>query len=292
MEAYSARASTAHTRLLKTIDVLDALRSQHALEISAEEQAKMKLVQEVNRWRGVAKGLEVEKDELKDVVEDLIEKGMSKTLFSPPKVTPQHSILWHGPHAVFYLVYQSKSRTNGAHGRVVGCRSRNMQVCRLFRSPNPSNAFQRGNLNVEFPEQIAVGAVEGGGTKNHNNDLLAYATSIIARLRMELDLERQSHGRTVEEANLCIEELEAKVAVRDAELENCITSPGDHEHQPEEPRNAVTHAFEKRKLGNRLPEPKTLSDEECLRFLESNSARNRSLEIEIRHIAERVCVLP
>lgn len=75
LEAYSARASTAQTRLLKTIDVLDALRSQHALEISAEEQAKMKLVHEVDRLRSVAKNLEVEKDELKDVVEDLIEKG-------------------------------------------------------------------------------------------------------------------------------------------------------------------------------------------------------------------------
>jgi hypothetical protein len=279
--------------LLKTIDVLDALRSQHALDISAEERAKMKLVQDVNRWRGVAKSLEVEKDELKDVVEDLIEKGMSTTLFLP-QVTPQHSILWHGLHAVFlpiYLVYQFKSRTNGAHGRVVGCRSLNMQVCRLVRSPNPSNAFQRGNLNIEFPEQIAVGAMDGGGTKD-NNDLLAYATSIIARLRMELDFERQSHRRTVEEANLCIEELEAKVAVRDAELENRITSPGDYEHQPGEPQNVSTHAFEKRKLGHRLPEPKPLSDEECLRFLESNGARNRSLEIEIRHIAERVCILP
>lgn len=55
--------------------MLDALRSQHALEISAEEQAKMKLVREVDRLRSLTMSLEVEKDELKDVVEDLIEKG-------------------------------------------------------------------------------------------------------------------------------------------------------------------------------------------------------------------------
>lgn len=108
---------------------------------------------------------------------------------------------------------------------------------------------------------------------------------------MELDFERQSHSRTVEEANLRIEELEAKVAVREAELESCITSPGDREYQPAEPPNAHTDALEKRKLGKRLPEPKPLSDEECLRFLEGNSVRNRSLEIEIRHIAERVSIL-
>lgn len=108
---------------------------------------------------------------------------------------------------------------------------------------------------------------------------------------MELDLERQSHSRTVEEANLRIEELEAKVAVREAELESCITSHGDREHQPGEPEHLSSHALEKRKLGERLPKPKPLSDEECLRFLESNNARNRSLEVEIRHIADKVSVL-
>ena len=135
--------------------------------------------------------------------------------------------------------------------------------------------------------------VHGGVTiTDHNNDLLAYATSIIARLRMELDVERQNHSRTVEEANLRIEELEAKVAVREAELENCVTFPGYDDQQPEELPDVPTHAFEKQKLSKRLPKPKPLSDEECLRFLESNSARNRSLEIEIRQIAERVSILP
>lgn len=190
------------------------------------------------------------------------------------------------------LVYQFKSRMNGTHGLVAECTSLNMQVCRLSHSPNSSNAFQGGNLNVEFPEQVAAGTIDGGGSKDdYNSDLLAYATSIIARLRTELDLERQSHSRTVEEANLRIEELEAKVAVREAELEGCITSHGDREHQPGEPENVSTHAFEKRKHGERLPKPKPLSDEECLRFLESNNARNRSLELEIRHIAEKVSIL-
>ncbi|KAG6374509.1 hypothetical protein JVT61DRAFT_4553 [Boletus reticuloceps] len=251
LEAYSARASTAHIRLLKTIDVLDSLRTQHALEISAEEQAKLKLVQEVNRWRNMAKDLEVEKDELKDVVEDLIEKGMLEiSLF--PQVTPKHLILWH----LLYLVYQSKYRTNGAHGHVAGCTSLNMQ---------------RGNLIVESPEQVAVGATDVEGKQDdHNNDLLAFATSIIARLRMELERERQCHSKTVDVANLRIEELEAKIAVREAELEKCVTSPSDHEHHPGELQNVSTHAFEKPKQGKKLPKPKPISDEECLRFLESN----------------------
>ncbi|KAF8557456.1 hypothetical protein OG21DRAFT_316188 [Imleria badia] len=265
LEAYSARASTAQTRLLKTIDVLDALRSQHALEISAEEQAKMKLVQDVNRWRSVAKNLEVEKDELKDVVEDLINKGMSKTLLFP-QVTPKHSILWHGPYDVPPSIGLS------------------VQVS------NEWSSWPCSRMHItKHAEQVAVGAIDGGGTKDdRNDDLLTYATSIIARLRMELDVERQSHSRSVEEANLRTEELEAKVAVREAELENCITSPGDDERHPGELQNIPTHVFEKQDLGTRLPEPKPLSDEECLRFLEGNGARNRSLEIEIRQIAERL----
>ncbi|KAG8213425.1 hypothetical protein J3R82DRAFT_11928 [Butyriboletus roseoflavus] len=230
LEAYSARASTAHTRLLKTIDVLDALRSQHSLEISAAEQAKLKLVHEVDRWRGVVKNLEIEKDELKDVVEDLIEKVQVSNEWSSWPCSRMHI--------------------------------------------------------TKYAEQVAAGAIDGGGTKDDcNSDLLAYATSIIARLRTELDFERQSHGRTVEDANLRIEELEAKVAVREAELESCVTSHRDQEHQPE---NASTLAFEKRKAGESVPRPKPLSDEECLRFLESNNARNRSLELEIRHIAEKL----
>ena len=166
-----------------------------------------------------------------------------------------------------------------------------MQVCYLSRSPNPSNAFQRGNLNVEFAEQVAADAIDGGATMNdYHNDLLAYATSIIARLRTELDFERQSNSKTVEEANLRIEELEAKVAVREAELQNCIAASGDLEHQSEEPLDA-SQVAKMRDVSKKLPKPQPLSDEECLRFLESNNARNRSLEVEIRRIAEKVGIL-
>ncbi|KAG9314843.1 hypothetical protein JVU11DRAFT_3939 [Chiua virens] len=233
LEAYSARASTAHTRLMKTIDVLDALHSQHALEISAEEQAKLKLIHQVDRWRRLAMNLEVEKDELKDVVEDLIEK---------------------------------------------------VQVS------NEWNSWPCSRMRIaKHAEQVVPGALDCGVVRDaHNDELLAYATSIIARLRTELYFERQSHSRSVEEANLRIEELEAKVAVREAELEMCIISPGGHEQQPHGLQNVTARAFEKRKLDSRILEAKPLSDEECLRFLESNNARNRSLEIEIRQIAEKL----
>ncbi|KAI6007968.1 hypothetical protein EDC04DRAFT_3073300, partial [Pisolithus marmoratus] len=74
LEACSARASATHVRLLKAVDVLDSLRAQHALEISVVEQEKIKLTHDADQWRTISKALEVEKDEMKEVVEDLIEK--------------------------------------------------------------------------------------------------------------------------------------------------------------------------------------------------------------------------
>lgn len=75
LEAYNARASTAHLRLLKTIDVLDSLRTQHALEMSSLARERLRFTQDANRWRTVARTLEIERDEMKGAVEDLIEKS-------------------------------------------------------------------------------------------------------------------------------------------------------------------------------------------------------------------------
>ncbi|KAH7884515.1 hypothetical protein F5I97DRAFT_1830966 [Phlebopus sp. FC_14] len=229
LEAYSARASTAHARLLKTIDVLDALRTRHALELSSEEQAKLKLAHEVDRWRSIAQTLEVERDELKDVVEELIEKVQISNEWSSWPCSRMHI--------------------------------------------------------AKHAEVVAESSIERGlGRETSKDDLPAYAASIISRLRAEIDFERQGHFKTVEEANLRIEELEAKVTVREAELEACVNSPS---HLSEHNVTAI------RTSGTRMParkisRPKPISDEECLRFLESNNTRNRSLEAEIRSIAQRL----
>jgi len=119
--------------------------------------------------------------------------------------------------------------------------------------------------------------------KRHDNDLLEYASSIIAKLRAELDFERSEHGRTAEEANVRIDELEAKVAVREAELETCINAP------PRRTDDDDTRCSPSRNIPKKAHlRPKTISDEECLRVLESNSARNKSLEMEIHDILAKV----
>ncbi|KIO09182.1 hypothetical protein M404DRAFT_308389 [Pisolithus tinctorius Marx 270] len=120
--------------------------------------------------------------------------------------------------------------------------------------------------------------------KSPNDDLLVYASAIITRLRSELEFERREHRNTVEEANHRIEELEAQVAVRETELETRIRLPSQRVFEGD--------------TGSRLPVrkiptnvrlcPKTLSHEECFRVLESNSARNRSMETEIRGILAKL----
>ncbi|KAI6154890.1 hypothetical protein BKA82DRAFT_4072638, partial [Pisolithus tinctorius] len=225
LEACSARASATHVRLLNTVDVLDSLRAQHASEISALEQEKIELTHNVDQWRTVSKALEVEKDEMKDVVEDLIEKIQISNEWT----------LW--------------------------------PCSRLHISKPAEHPYMPANKL----ESTA---------KSPNNDLPA----IIARLQSELEFERREHRNTVEEANHRIEELEAQVAVRETELETRIRLPSQRVFEGD--------------TGSRLPVrkiptnvrlcPKTPSHEECFRVLESNSARNRSMETEIRGILAKL----
>ncbi|KAI6014288.1 hypothetical protein EDC04DRAFT_663209 [Pisolithus marmoratus] len=225
LEACSARASATHIRLLKTVDVLDSLRAQHALEISAVEQEKIKLTHDADQWRTISKALEVEKDEMKEVVEDLIEK---------------------------------------------------IQISNEWAS------WPCSRIDIAKPAElpyIPATALEST-TKSPNDDLLAYASAIIARLRSELEFERREHRRTVEEANHRIEELEAQVAIRETELETCIRLPSQGV-----PEGDTGSRFPAQKIPTKVCLcAKSLSDEDCLRVLESNNARNRSMETEIRGI--------
>lgn len=110
---------------------------------------------------------------------------------------------------------------------------------------------------------------------------MEYGVSVINRLHTELDHERKAHCKVVEEANLRISELEAKVAAREVVLEASIRhhqerdkSPLDRSRTPESP----------------IPPPKPMTDEDCLRVLADNNTRNKSLEIEIRSLAQKVGV--
>ncbi|KAI6043856.1 hypothetical protein EDC04DRAFT_538101 [Pisolithus marmoratus] len=104
-----------------------------------------------------------------------------------------------------------------------------------------------------------------------------FPTSENDRCGLLFEFERCEHQKTVEEANHRIEELEAQVVIRETELETRIHLPSRGTPEGD--------------TGSRLPArptkvrlcAKPLS-EDCLRVLESHSARNRSMEMEIRDI--------
>lgn len=231
LEVHSARTSSAHVRLLKTIDVLDSLRAQHALDLATAHQDRVALARDCNRWRIRAQALEAEKDDLQDVVQDLIEK---------------------------------------------------VQIS------NEWSSWPCGRMFItKHAESILTSAEPFVHVRKCNEDLV-YASSIIARLRAELDLERQQHHQMVEEANARVEELEARVAVREAELEMWITTPSPSREADASTENVrdTTPRLQPARMAPFHPRP--ISDEECLRVLESNSARNKSLEMEIRDIVTRL----
>ncbi|OJA18176.1 hypothetical protein AZE42_05300 [Rhizopogon vesiculosus] len=211
IDAYIARTAETQGRLLKTIDILSSLKVQHVIDLMANEHEKEILRKEVERWKTFAKVREVERDDLRDVVEDLIQKVEMSSDFN------------------------------------------------------------------ELPEEI----FESNDTRN-SEDILDYGASIITRLRTELDHERKTHCKAVEEANLRISELEAQVAARDAMLEASIR------HHPKRETSPLDRSRQPRNSDSDIPPPKTMTDEECLRVLADNHARNKSLEIEIRSLTRKL----
>lgn len=114
--------------------------------------------------------------------------------------------------------------------------------------------------------------------------MLEYGASVITRLRTELDHERKAHCKAIEEANLRIYELEAQVAVREAMLEECIR------YHPKRETSMLDRLRQPQNSDSAIPPPRPMTDEDCLRILADNNARNKSLEIEIGTLARKVRV--
>lgn len=224
IEAYIARTSETQARLLKTIDTVDSLKAQHIVDLTAKERERVNLSHEIERWKTFAKALEVERDDLKDVVEDLIQKVQMSSDWS----------MW--PCSRMDITKHLHQLTE--------------------------NQFTPSDTGCRDSE-----------------DVLEYGVSIITRLRNELDHERKAHCKVVEEANLCISELEAKVAAREVVLEASI-----RHHQ----KGDMSPLDRSRTSESEIPPPKPMTDEDCLRVLAGSNTRNKSLEIEIRSLARKL----
>lgn len=74
------RLSQMQTRLIATLDELDASRAAHQREMKAERRAKERLSEKLDRYVDEIKRAEAERDEMREVVSILVDKGASRVL--------------------------------------------------------------------------------------------------------------------------------------------------------------------------------------------------------------------
>ena len=124
--------------------------------------------------------------------------------------------------------------------------------------------------------------------RDSNDQYMAYATAVIASLRAERDLERNAHERTRQQAEHRITELEARLARRDAELEACVAHTNDFLSQGTS-HDCLTYRSQDGEAGkqNRSDNPHLLR-EDAIQVMETTSAKNKVLELEIRSLFKRV----
>ncbi|TFK73267.1 hypothetical protein BDN72DRAFT_214319 [Pluteus cervinus] len=136
----------------------------------------------------------------------------------------------------------------------------------------------------------------GDNLNEEDEELLAYAASIIENLRSERDRERRSHQLTRESAEQRIRKLEAQLARREAELEGCLLAAHDHQLlQGGDERDvgglgarggggaqASSSSLRPPRDASRLDQP------DPAQVLEVVGRRNRVLEDEIRHLEHRL----
>lgn len=112
-------------------------------------------------------------------------------------------------------------------------------------------------------------------TKESDEDLLGYASAMIASLRLERDAERKAHNETRRRTASRISALEAQLACREAELESCVAHTNDHPSM-----NELRYID--------APENPTMTHDEVIRVLDMTSAKNKTLEMELKILVKRV----
>lgn len=77
IQIYVARTIHTQTRLLATLDAVDALRETQARELSSERSAKERLSAKLDRYLDYIRVVEEERDEMREVTTILLRKGLS-----------------------------------------------------------------------------------------------------------------------------------------------------------------------------------------------------------------------
>jgi hypothetical protein len=111
---------------------------------------------------------------------------------------------------------------------------------------------------------------------------MSYASAMIAALRLERDAERTSHNRTRQQADSRIANLEAQLAIREAELEACVVHTGITIQKANAPQSFPPQTVRTR-YGAAF-----LAEEKIIRDLELDSARSKPFESDARSSKDHV----
>jgi hypothetical protein len=291
MLAQSARSSNLQARVIQTLDVLDETQRSHAGEIKDLEHKYAGLNRRFQKHRNALTATEAERDDLKDSVLELVEKGTSDPASS------FHSLLiWiiSGTVERHPLVAFQPSSAYQVYRQVLW----HVLTYQRADTPMPEHSRQLEPLRQPLNEE----------------DQLAYAGAIIDRLRRERDDERVAHALTREALQSKTDMFEAQLARREAELEfyathATCTSPVLSGRNDANVGSRIDDGGSKpRKSRSRLPDQATgpgqlehdashpipgqsLTNEAIINLLSTTAARNRALEVEIKTLFRRVSLL-
>ncbi|TFK20555.1 hypothetical protein FA15DRAFT_123167 [Coprinopsis marcescibilis] len=277
---HAAKNLQTQQRLLATLDALDALElthssclSTHHTLITQHAAREKQLKSRVRVAMEVARKKEEEMEEMREVLDKLIERVEEGGL----------GVLRPAGFAVTSLVLEGPScshirdrRSNKANG--VGCVD-----CRRSHQGSPATQPLTPNTITQ--------------------DDLAYTRSLIQTLRQERDTERQSHQQTILNAQKRIRALEAQISRREAELARCthrcteISALAALNETASGTTGAQSMSLKARRVGEREMDANLALDYGRLEVghaLDWAISRNRTLELEIQSLADKVCthILP
>jgi hypothetical protein len=75
LQSYIARTSILQTRLITTLDTIDLLQRRHSDELARFTADRDRMKKQLQRYTDVVKSAESERDDMRDAVFKLIEKG-------------------------------------------------------------------------------------------------------------------------------------------------------------------------------------------------------------------------
>ncbi|KAL4244126.1 hypothetical protein ABKN59_009443 [Abortiporus biennis] len=170
------------------------------------------------------------------------------------------------------------------------------QLVERVEISNDLSSFPFSQIRLATPLEPLV-ASSGSRVGNPPVSTVGAAQSVISALRNELDSERKSHARTRESAQRAIFELEAKIARREAELEESLqsgltadiarTNTLGNVHNPYAPRASYSTRGRSRSRNARIP-VSLLTPEEISRIITLADAGNRELEMEVSRLSDRI----